>query len=206
LIPTESIKLEKQNVGKRSLKIKLGGSFDKYSYERKKIKTEYEKYLRNNRVMIVGSSSHLVGKRKKNFIESFDIVVRLNNGYRISPSLQKDVGFRTDILCSSLSDLPPKKYAGLGKFFDFELLSRKIKWMCATAPEKKIRIENFKNRYLKGLFPLYVIDATRYKFLVSITKRRLTTGFSAISDLLSYRIKELYIIGFTFFFEREKSK
>ena len=70
----------------------------------KKMIRKYSKFLKNKKVVLVGPSSYLKGIKQHDLIESYDIVVRMNVGYKFAEKLQRDMGERTDILYSSLSN------------------------------------------------------------------------------------------------------
>ena len=54
--------------------------------------------MKDKKVIIVSSSPHLEGMRLGKLIDSYDIVVRMNQGYRLMKSLPKDYGSKTDML------------------------------------------------------------------------------------------------------------
>ena len=59
---------------------------------------DYLKFLKGKRVIIVGPAESLLERGDGKFIDSFDIVVRVNRG--IEPTIKnfKKIGSRTDIL------------------------------------------------------------------------------------------------------------
>ena len=63
-----------------------------------KISNKLNNYLKQKSVIIVGPSQNLIGKLKGKFIDSHDIIVRLNKCWKIPKELEKDYGSRTDIL------------------------------------------------------------------------------------------------------------
>jgi hypothetical protein len=55
--------------------------------------------FQNKKVIIVGPSSYLEDKNSGKFIDSFDLVVRINNLHDINNSkLVEDLGIKTDII------------------------------------------------------------------------------------------------------------
>lgn len=54
--------------------------------------------MKDKKVIIVSSSPHLEGIRLGKLIDDYDIVVRMNQGYRLMKSLPKDYGSRVDML------------------------------------------------------------------------------------------------------------
>ena len=53
--------------------------------------------VKNKRVALVGPSPHILGKKQGSYIDSFDIVIRVNE-FGIPSSLYEDYGSRTDII------------------------------------------------------------------------------------------------------------
>ena len=54
----------------------------------------FEKYLNDKKIIIVGPASYLIGKNLGNFIDSFDIIIRIKRGYPIEPTLAMDLGIK----------------------------------------------------------------------------------------------------------------
>ncbi len=66
--------------------------------DNKKIIIKYANFLKNKKVALVGPAHHLKWTEQHDLIESYNIVVRMNVGFRFPEKLQKDMGERTDIL------------------------------------------------------------------------------------------------------------
>lgn len=64
----------------------------------KKYNYEYLEWLKDKKVIIVGPSNLLIGKSLGAKIDSYDIVVRLNNSFPLYSHLKKDLGSRTDVI------------------------------------------------------------------------------------------------------------
>lgn len=166
---------------------------------------KYGEYLKGKKVVLVGPSWHTKHTNQKDLIESYDIVIRINNGFIISEKKQIDIGRRTDVLYCSLGDY----------FFTKDILSRKkiensnIKWIIGTG--------HHKSGFLKPVFSKIdkkiqkrMVSSSKFKNVVSKigTKKKITSGMVTIFDLLEYEFIELYITGFTFYniFFSEKRK
>jgi len=54
--------------------------------------------VNKSRVLIVGPSPHLEGMGLGNLIDSYDIIVRMNQGYKLMKELPNDYGSRVDML------------------------------------------------------------------------------------------------------------
>ena len=176
-----------------------------------KIDHKYRKFLNGKRVVIVGSSFNIKNSNQKELIESYDIVVRINRGYYIHKDLEKDIGSRTDILYSSLADVKSEGYGGIGVYLDYKRLFN-TKWISCSSPQMVERNINFRKFHEKKRLRdkisayFYSMDLNLYKTIHKVIKRPLNAGFSAICDLLSFDIKELYITGFTFFMRHDDEK
>jgi hypothetical protein len=48
------------------------------------LKKDFNKYLKDKRVIIVGSAGYIQGRKLGKWIDSFDVVVRTNQGYEIN--------------------------------------------------------------------------------------------------------------------------
>jgi hypothetical protein len=159
----------------------------------------YSEYLKDKRVILVGPAPHLVDSNQKEFIESFDVIVRLNVALPVSPDRYKDIGERTDILYNCLSE---NKEDG-GKT-NLDLWSKTIKWLGVPYPKWgvfKRQMENFEKKITvspKKVNYSY-IDTQYYIKIENELGCRPNTGFCAMMDLLNYDIKELYVTGITFF-------
>jgi len=167
-------------------------------YNKSTIKDNYYyNLLLNKKIAIVGPSCNTLGTKQKNLIESYDLVVRLNKTFEIPHNLQDDIGVRTDILYNSLNtdDFPGENDLNRNKIHN--LKEKGLKIISSPYPfiypfDKDI-IKFLDNN--QSMLPYHIIDITLYKYLISILKIRPYTGTSAIADLISYPIKELYITG-----------
>ena len=52
--------------------------------------------------IIIGTANYILEKENKNYIDSFDKVIRIKSGYPIPKELEKNLGSRTDILYTNL--------------------------------------------------------------------------------------------------------
>lgn len=78
------------------------------------IKDEFKKYCSGKNIAIVGNSSSLLNKESCQFIDSHDIVIRINNAYPIKSEYYKNIGRRTDVYCISITrtDIAQHKLKG----------------------------------------------------------------------------------------------
>ena len=59
--------------------------------------------VKNKKVALVGPSPHILGKKQGSFIDSFDIVIRVNE-FGIPSSLYEDYGSKTNIIFVALHE------------------------------------------------------------------------------------------------------
>ena len=63
-------------------------------------------FLKNKKVILIGPSESLLKNKNKDFIESFDIVVRVNRGIEPTEKYSEFIGNRTDILYNCMLENP----------------------------------------------------------------------------------------------------
>ena len=159
---------------------------------------KYIKFLDGKKVVIVGPSWHISKIDQLDLINSYDVVVRMNIGYRIPEKIKKCTGDRIDILYCSLNDYYIKNDYFTKKIM--KKLSLKLKWITLThvglhkAAWRELKKVN-KNIHI----PIHLTEKKHYNFLFDKTKKKLSCGIVAIYDLLKYNIKQLYVTGFTFY-------
>lgn len=163
-----------------------------------KYNKEYTKFLNNKRVVLVGPSWHIKQKKQGKLIDSYDVVVRMNLGYRIPDKLISCMGKKMDVLYSSLNN-----YYIKNKYFTKKIvkeLSLQIKWFCLTHSfMHKSSTVNLQKMNKNINIPIYEVDKKYYKILFDKTNKKLSCGIITIFDLLQHNIKELYITGITFY-------
>lgn len=156
---------------------------------------EYNKwfkgYIKKKDVILVLPSKKLEGKRLGNFIDSFDVVVRVNQGYLYSDNLIEDFGVRTDILYHALAPS-----GGANKRTDWnvdDLVSRGLECVVIRSGNNK-RYVRFKKRNKARL---------RFRFIQGGHKKTIKTlsytGVLAVWDLKNFDFNSLYILGMNFY-------
>lgn len=157
---------------------------------------KYKDYLKGKRVILVGPAPSTEGTKQKEFIESFDIVVRMNVALPVPLDRIEDIGERCDILYNNMNQEPVN-----GGRLDPNYLNETVKFLASSFPiidPFKKDIIKFNNEN-KGYVPFHIFDNDLYNQLTKDIQCRPNIGISAIVDLLSYEISELYITGITFF-------
>lgn len=157
---------------------------------------DYANFLNEKKVIVVGPAPTIVNSKQHDFIESHDVVVRINRALPIHKELEEDIGSRTDVLYNCLNPSPV-----CGGKQDFTFWQSKIKWLCSPYPEihpfdKDIR--RTKAALQKYNIPFHIIDKKYYLEIVNEIKTRPNSGICAILDLLYHNISSLHITGFTF--------
>lgn len=170
----------------------------------KKISNHDEEYARlvyKKNIAIIGPAKSTMYEENGKYIDSFDLVVRVNKGAQIVKNNKNFVGSRTDILYNSL-DLNPLSGGNLNKK---DVVSDSIKQICCPYPLRErtfndnifIPLNNevsiFENKKIR------FIKEEIYTKVKETTNSRLNTGFGAILDLLSFEISSLYVSGIDFY-------
>jgi len=165
--------------------------------------------IRGKKIIIVGPAPYLGDYNLGKFIDSFDIVVRVNKGHQMTVEPNK-YGSRTDILFHCVSQI----YENGGEVNNDLIRDKKIKKIFCAYPYlysnddssfkggRKLaggNISIYQEFIKKKLqIPQVMIDKNYYLNLEKKIQTRPNTGFIAIDHLSRYTDK-LYVIGFTFF-------
>ena len=160
--------------------------------------------LKNKRVIIVGPSITVQKCNLGNFINNFDVVVRLNKSLPVPKKMFEHIGNRTDIIYNSLNTTD---YPGENKFNTSFLKRQRVKFLRCPYPPIEPFVSDIKSFYNKN--KMYAksgnsinfghIDPTYYRKLEYSIKTRPYTGTCAIADLLKSEAKELYVMGIDFY-------
>jgi hypothetical protein len=161
----------------------------------------YARYLTGKTVAIVGPAPSLEGSGQGSLIESHDVVVRINRGYRIPAELIPDIGQRTDILYHSCW-FGEKFLADRKQWID--AIGSEVAWICTAYPRQELDhpyaadIAAFEID-LADRIPLRTMPLQRHLRLVEAIETRPNSGLAAIDDLLSFDVAAVYLTGFTFY-------
>jgi len=166
-------------------------------------------YLYNKRVVLVGPAPSL--KDSGVTIDNYDIVVRMNSALPITEDLYKDVGYKTNVLITGLSD---DYMSHMSRQTDYK---DRIKDVYDTvylpAKEKGLKyivtwhpkMSPFSARQVKVLerinndFEIVYIPAAIHREIRNGTGGEPNTGTMAIVYLLAFRLQELYVTGITYY-------
>lgn len=171
--------------------------------------------LDGKRIVIVGPSPHLVNKNMGSIIDEYDIVCRVNDIIPFS-ELRKDYGKRTDILfhnCSTdgMPGLVEKIEHDRSYWENLKLVvCPSIK---ARGPQNDYLswqddyisdvVKNFESVNYSNI-PFYWIGVKDYKTLWSVIGIEPNCGMLSIMLMLGYPIKELLVMGFSFYTQGTK--
>jgi hypothetical protein len=158
----------------------------------------YNEMLKGKRVVVVGPSPSLEGSGKGDWIDDFDVVVRINKAFPVEEEMTQDIGTRTDIhyhcLCTDM-------HCG-GPVFYKEMKDSNVFVSCPYP--KWIRnfhgdVTRFERDNKKWDLGFHVLDTDYYLGIADMLGTRANSGTLTILDLLCYDVKELHITGFTWF-------
>jgi hypothetical protein len=166
----------------------------------RKIQTFHPDVLRGKRIAIVGPASSAMNTGKGDYIDKFDLVVRVNKSVLVVQrgEFRKDIGNRTDILFHCFLE---NLYSGGGPL-DFEMFDQQGIRYVVNPRNEWTGLRNSFNFYKKYLSrrTTYVLPKNLFNEISSSLKGpRPTTGYSALITLMKSDFKELFITGFTFF-------
>ena len=168
---------------------------------------KYHDYLKGKRVTIVGPAAYLTKLATGAFIDSFDVIVRINRGMELIDTYSQSIGCRTDILYNCLikspdngGDLNINSYHARGVKWVSTIPGSDINGFCKSNKLHKM-VSRLKTFELKRSFNFHVMDYRDYSLVNKHVNSRANTGFAAIFDLLNHDVSELYITGFSFYLD-----
>ncbi|SFS97542.1 glycosyltransferase family 29 protein [Sphingobacterium wenxiniae] len=189
-----------------NLKKRVENRYSNYLFERYKKKALIpfdEKWFKDKRVAIVGGADSAFKDKLGNYIDNYDVVVRINKGVDVIERYSEYIGKRTDILFHSLGEGQDELNGG--SKFNIKLWKK----MCVekiifpfNSNDNKYNhnvLVNFFNK-TKGRVRICELDYEQYqKIKEDLQGYSPTTGFAAIHTILNSPCKEVYITGVTFF-------
>lgn len=161
--------------------------FKNYNYDK-----NLANFLKGKRVAYVCPSPHLQGLGLGEKIDSYDIVVRVNQAYHMPEKDWNDYGRRTDVLVNCMNII---KINALKKNIEFAKSMKYI--VCPMVSMWDIqRVHDFLDEI--GQPWHNVCDGYLFKVFREVGTT-CNTGLTGIITLLNYDVKELYVTGMTFF-------
>jgi len=156
------------------------------------------KILKGKRIAYVCPSPHLEGKGMGELIDSYDIVVRVNQNRAMLESQWADYGKRTDILYSCLNI---HKMIALFTESNIEYLSNLKFISCPMLSMWDIARQEYPLNMLEAEYGVpwqNISDGHVFKICKEVGTT-VNTGLLGIINLLNYDVKEIYVTGMTFF-------
>jgi hypothetical protein len=156
-----------------------------------------EELLNDKKIIIVGPCKNLIGKKLGEYIDSFDIVVRIKKGYPVPNNLKEDLGTKTNLLYTTLrmdNDSNNLKKDDVKNINDNNVL------ICYPQPLIKQYLKMYKlftKKYPNQKLILNKKNPDYYKFLEIATCEPTIMTF-AIMHLKNYNFNKLECIGFSF--------
>jgi hypothetical protein len=153
---------------------------------------EFAKLIEGKRIAYVCPSPHLKGMKMGEYIDSHDLVVRVNQAYHMREEDWEDYGRRTDILMNCLNI---NKINALRENMDY---ARSLKYIvCPMVSMWDIqRVHDFLDE--TGTPWHNVCDGYLFKVFKEVGTT-CNTGLMGVITLLNYDVKEVYVTGMTFF-------
>jgi hypothetical protein len=180
---------------------------------------EYNDFVSGKKVAIVAHATSIVGTGMGSTIDSYDLVIRLNDSLPIPEELKPDIGTRCDILYSWF---PRHTSGGNKSTITLDFLKDMISWVCCphplevvsgiseTAEKNSILVGcgAIKTNYNAFLSHQHELNSTLlsritdpYKYferLGEMNSGMPNTGFATVWDLLNFDVIEIFMAGFTF--------
>lgn len=159
-------------------------------------------WFKNKRVVIIGGADSALKEKNGDFIDQFDVVVRINKGVEIIEAQNEFVGARTDVLFHTFLDNPevPGSSPITEDLWRKHKVSKIVYCLNYQIERKGIYdILTFMRKSKKRLKFSQVPKEIHKKNIESIKPYWPTTGHIAINTIMNCEPKELYITGITFF-------
>lgn len=157
--------------------------------------------LANKRVILIGPANTVSDDLQGLDVDTFDIIVRLNNGIQLARENPALLGSRTDILIHNMNETGPRS---AGEIPASLLLLHRVRY--CVFPHwgfKGSKARFFKKRAELASLPQIETAVFPRAFCEKVRRdlgdHQPTIGTSAILFLLTCKVKELQIQGFTFF-------
>lgn len=159
--------------------------------------SRFSEYVANKRIALVGPASTLQETEMGSFIDSFDLVVRLNHAWPLPEQFQQDIGRRVDIIYHNMNfkDQP------MNKKVISQMRHGGVTWLVSTHPAEEKRFRHRLRRFKKmnnGTLLFRAFPGWLKKRMQRKVKHP-NAGIMAIEDLLRFPIKHLYVTGFSFY-------
>jgi hypothetical protein len=168
----------------------------------------YSEFLKGKRVALIGPSESIEGVAQGEFVDSHDVVVRMvrpgSAGGRVPTGadreiipkrLEKNIGTRVDVVYSNFDGI------GLDESYLNYLVGKGVKYFNSTRPAEygNNSINHYKSLLEEAGLLSSIPSTSKYEKWSDRLKASPCSGYCILLDLLSYDIKELYILGYSFY-------
>jgi hypothetical protein len=155
--------------------------------------------FKNKRIAIVGAANSAFDNKNGEYIDGFDIVIRINKAIVNWDVKNEDyIGRKTDLLFHNFYE---NEESGGGKL-DFSLFKRRgIEYVInPNSNFSSVRLNyNYYKKYL-NFNKTHILKPSLYKkMIVPFGELKPTMGYAALWCVLNSDFKEVFITGFTFF-------
>lgn len=150
----------------------------------------FRSLVAEKRVVVVGPSRSIIGSKQGEYVEAFDLVVRINHQWPVPDGLITDLGRRMDILYHCCNGDYPVSRLFVPEF-------QRTKFVCyEEGPDLPVLAARCASDGIDSM------ESTElYLNLAGPLGGHPNTGFVAITHLLDAPIAELYVTGFSFYRE-----
>lgn len=152
--------------------------------------------LENKSVIIVGPAEHV---NCGDYIDSYDVVIRLNHGIKLSKLEPKKYGTKTNIVYHCVNQEPENG----GEINYLESIDHLVLAYPILKPNESVNFKCGNEKYYNLIDlsnpKISSVDKEKYFEFEKKIDTRPNCGTMAIWDILNYNIKKLELIGFTLF-------
>jgi len=160
---------------------------------------EFKNYIQNKKVIIVGPAGYLKDQNRGEYINSFDIVVRINHAIPIK--YPNDYGNRTDVLYHILSrrsdDGIHKKLVSKEEIVGWK--EHGINYLVSRHDGNSQRIKTLKYSLYNNVKWLSLNNYYYRRIRKAVGEKQPNTGIVAMMHLLSLNPKSVNVVGFDFY-------
>ena len=182
---------------------RTGFDWEQISYliENCSIDRKFLDYIKDKSVVLVGPSPYMGKQKRGDWIDSFDVVIRMNKSWPVKEEHKPFIGTKTDIRWHNMNT-----YHRHGGPYNIEdMLEDGVEWLCSQFP---LRLDYF-HRDIKEFEKLNEgrinfhcwTDIEQYMTYHHYLGTRMNSGPACVAELLSYDIKNIHVTGLTFFRE-----
>ena len=158
---------------------------------------EYLSWISGKSVIIVGPAPTIAGQGLGSWIDSHDVVVRINSG--VPHGQDADYGSRTDVIYHTL--FTDRHAAANGEAHGPELtqswIDQGVQWIVTRRKAGDERCRIFAPT-VAGLIPWISCHSTATRLAAAVKGKGLNTGTVAVAHILSSRAASIYVTGFDF--------